>query len=308
MTDQKTLTEVGRNFRALARQGDMDAFQAVRRIFYIDGALDAAIDLATEEYERNRDARLLQALGDLYVARGDRVVAECIFAALHHDQVPIHVTNMIYAGLPMTQALVDDDRKVLFIPLPKCGSSSVKNYFTKAIYDRTYGETVHFQHPELYRTIHPGEMTTTYAEYYKFSVVRDPLSRLVSYYMLNVRQGSLRREAFGADEVRGLPTRPTPGQFANHFHQYRQYFKDFRHHTDPMVGYLGPFQGALDRVYRLIELDEVREFLADRYGCALTDERAMVSKEDADIKNRTISAVGQLRRVYAPDYEAFFPK
>ncbi len=301
-----SLSELGRSIRTMARRNEVSVGDAVRRIKFQDHSITGALELALEVYEREPNALLLETIGDLYVCSGQRVAAENIFKAMHAEGERIHVTNLIYAGIAATRVLVDDDKKILFIAIPKCGSSTVKNYFTKAIYGHGYKETVHFQHPELYRIVTAEEMRTIYKDYFRFSVIRDPLERLVSYFSGNVTRGSLRNEAMARLDFMGLLTKPGPRQFAMSFHQYRQYFKDFRHHTDPIHGYLDPFKGALDKIYGMNDLPKIRERLSDVYGCALEDDRSMVSKPEEKDKKVCSEAVKILKDWYGRDYRRYF--
>ncbi|MCB2136828.1 MAG: sulfotransferase family 2 domain-containing protein, partial [Rhodobacteraceae bacterium] len=285
MTDTSgSLSAIGRNLRSLARQAHGQPVEAAKRIMFLDQSIDGALDLLLEQYERAPSRYLLEVIGDFYAISGNLVAAQSVFKSLYYEKADLHVTNLIYAGLPATRALVDDKKKLLYIPIPKCGSSSVKNYFTAAIHGKTYGETVHFQHADLYRTVSADEIETRYGDYFRFALVRDPIKRLVSYYIRNVVGGSLRREAQHQAEFLKMPTRPGPRQFAFGFHQYRQMFKDFRHHTDPICGYLDPFQGKLDRIYTMAEIGELREKLSEIYECNLEDDRSMVSKDDPKLK------------------------
>lgn len=300
------ISSIGRNIRTMARQGQMERIEAAKRIKFYEQSVALGLDYLEEEYEREPSVQLLESLGDFYVNDGAQIAAKAVFKAMFYEQQNIHVTNMIYAALPATRALIDHDKKLLYIPIPKCGSTTVKNYFTSGLFNKTYDETVHFKHPEIYQTITPDMMRTTYKDYYKFSVVRDPMSRLVSYYMRNVFNGSLTREAFQQTEFMGAPTRPGPLQFAQHFHQYRQFFKDFRHHTDPICGYLDPFRSQLDKIYQMSELPDLRKQMSDIYGREITDDRSMVSKEDKERKALCEQAVKRLQSWYQKDYDSYF--
>lgn len=297
---EASVSGIARNLRTMARRRQVGVIEAAKRIMFLDGSVDAALNLLCEEYEREPNNQVLEALGDLYVVAGETVVAQAIFRSLHYENAQIHVTNLIHARIPATKALIDDTKKLLYIPIPKCGSSTVKNYFTSAMFGRTYGEAVHFQHGHLYRTITPDDIQTKYRDYFRFSVVRDPVSRFVSYYLTNVMGGSLRREAHQQDQFLGHPTRPGPRQFAFGFHQYRQLFKDFRHHTDLINCYLDPFRQQLGKVYQISELSELREKLSDIYGKHIDDERSMVSAENARFKSECDEAI----RMHASWYES----
>ncbi len=300
------LSDIGRGIRRRARRDEIAPSVAARRLLFQEQAAEPAIELATEFYERTGDKLILDLIGDFHVVAGKRLLAESIFRSLDAQGYQTHVTNLIYAGIDATVALVEDSRKMLFIPIPKCGSTSVKNYFTQALFGKFYGETVHFQHAELYRIIRPEDLTTTYRDYHKFSVIRDPISRLTSYFMHNVARGSLAREATGLATFQGLSTRPGPRQAQAEFQTYRQLFKDFRHHTDPINGFLGPFLGDLDMIYTMSDLDDLRQRIAHAYGCDIPDARAMVSKQGDELKEKCTEAFEGLRGFYATDYETYF--
>lgn len=301
----EALSVIGKGIRARARRNRLSYLEATGRILFHEQSTFHAIEVAMERYEANENPALLAMIGDLHVVAGERVIAQNIFKSLFYQGHKLHVTNLIYAGLSATTALVDDKKKMLFIPIPKCGSSTVKNYFTTALFGEYFGERVHFQHQELYRIITKEEMSTTYRNYYKFSVSRDPISRLVSYFMTNISGGSLAREAYGGKTFFDLPTRPGPAQLRQGFHSYVQLFKDFRHHTDPMCGFLDPFRKDLDKIYTMSELGELRNRMAKTYKCDLSDERAMVSKTDQELKERSAEIFAPLKSHYEQDYKRY---
>ncbi len=290
----------------MARGGQISFSEACKKIKFTDENIDYSIELALEEYSRTQNSQLLELVGNLYVNAGHTVIAENIFKAMYYEQKKIHVANMIYAGVNASWALVDDTKKILFIPIPKCGSSTIKNYFTEAIYGKKYGNTVHFQHSSLYRSISHEEFSTRYKKYYKFAVVRDPIKRLVSYFSKNVSNGSLRREAFLQPSFISVPTMPGPRQFASNFHLYRQYFIDFRHHTDPIHGYLQPAKGHLDKVFQMSDLPEVHEIIETTYGMKISNEPSMVSNTDKTVAEICEKSCKIHLDWYQKDYNAYF--
>lgn len=301
-----SISQVSKGTRALARRREIDYFEAVRRILYQENSTHHAIDLATEAYQSSRRRDLLTLLGDLYVIAGEALVAESIFRSAHSQGITQHITNLIYAGIPATVALVDESKKMLFVPIPKCASSTVKNYFSVALFGEYFGEMVHFQHPELYRIVTAEDLATTFRDYHRFAVVRDPISRLTSYFIHNIKSGSLAKEAFGRQEFMEYATRPGPRQVRKSFHAYRQLFKDFRHHTDPACGFLDPIRSELDTIYQMSDLEELRHRIERTYGCELEDKRAMVSQPDADLKAELTEVFKALEPFYTKDYDSLF--
>jgi len=308
ISNSNTLSAAGRQLRTDARKGRISFAEAVKRIKFMENGPEAALEVALEDYETLATGQMGELIGDLLVSAGRETAARAMFKQLYSEHENIHVTNMIYADISASRALVDDARKILFIPIPKCGSSTVKNYFSEAIFGERHGEAVHFQFPEMYRDVTRHDMETTYKSYYKFSVIRDPLKRLVSYFSRNLIGGSLGRESFSAPSYMGMPTRPGVAQYVGYFHQYRQGFKDFRHHTDPICGYLDPFDGLLDRIYTMAEMDDLRTILGKHYKCKLDDKRAMVTGKKADPASIKAceNQVKRLQGWYKRDYEKYF--
>ncbi|SMR70624.1 Sulfotransferase family protein [Aliiroseovarius halocynthiae] len=249
------------------------------------------------------DDRAAHQLCEVYTNIGDTLSAEAFSVFAEIKGKSVHVSHYINANVDRTMALVDDDRKILYIPMPKCGSSTIKNYFTFLTIGETFGEFVHFRHQHLNRWVTSRDLQSRYKDYFKFSVVRDPISRVVSYFQKNVVGGALRRDSKGQQAAQNLVTLPGPIHCAGLFHQYRSMFIDFRHHTDPMTGYIGKNWKLLDRVYTMSEIGEVRAELSKRYGTEIDDVRAMEHQESPHSKDDVHSAFSQHREFYKDDYD-----
>lgn len=282
------------------------AVRSARRDRFTGRGLAAAVARLERAVARNPAPKLREALGDLLIAAGEAERAAALFREIEAEGPLLGVSNLIHSGLPVARALVDDHARMLFIPIPKCGCSTVKNYFTAAIHGRTYGGRVHFQHPELYRHVSAEEMKTRYRDYFRFAVVRDPVERLVSYYCHNVAAAdALARETMHRQRVEGLSTDPAPAEVAAHFGRYRQVFKDFRHHTDSLSAYLDPFRETLDAIFPMAGLPEVRDRVATAHGIVLEDARAMVSTAGPGRRKRAQAALAVLADQYRTDYETY---
>lgn len=303
---KREVSALTKSLRSDYRAGRVPFYAAANKAKFWDNDISSAIELVLEEHERNPSAKSLELLGEYHINAGQNTVAEALLKQCYSDYSRIHVTNLIFCRIPATVALVDDHKRLLYIALPKCASSTIKNYFTFARYGKTYGEQVHFNHGDMYRLVTAGDLATRYKDYYKFTVVRDPVARVTSYFTANITNKALRREAHGQPEFMGLTTTPGPVVTAQRFHQYRQMFIDFRHHTDPMTGYLRDMLPLLDDVCKMPDLPRIRERLSDAYGVAIPDERAMTTKGDGDVQELCKREFGMLEDFYAEDYRAFF--
>lgn len=264
-----------------------------------------ATEILSTAYQKEEDKLFLEGLGQIQLNLGNDVLARSLVRDAFRTFGTCHITNIILSEIAATIAIVDDSKKLLYIPMPKCGSSTVKNYFTQAMFGETYGELVHFRHPEIYRVVYPEELKTRYAKYMKFCVVRDPVSRVASYFLTNVAAGSLRREVAGENTFLGLRTNPGPLEVAKDFELFRSTFMDFRHHTDAMSGYVREMLPNLDRIYSISELGAVKELLEKRYAVSIPDQKSMVGSSDKEKTSATKKAFESTRDFYIEDYKIF---
>lgn len=303
---QKETSAMAKSLRSDYRAGRVPFHAAANKAKFWDDDINTATEILLEEHERNPNARSLELLGEYHINAGQNVVARALLNECYRQFGRLHITNIIFCKIAATVALVDDDKKILYVALPKCASSTIKNYFTFARFGKTYGEQVHFNHGDMYRIVTPEDLATRYKDYYRFTVVRDPVSRLVSYFSSNISNKALRREAHGQQGFMGLSTTPGPVVMAQRFQQYRQFFIDFRHHTDPMTGYLRDMLPFMDEICKMSDLPRIRERLSDAYGVAIPDERAMTTKDSFDLLELCKREFSQLDAFYAEDYRAFF--
>lgn len=303
---KREVSAMAKSLRSDYRAGHVPFYAAANKTKFWDNDIPAAIELVLEEHERNPSAKSLELLGEYHINAGQNVVARALLNQCYREYGQLHITNLIFCKIPTTVALVDDDKKILYVALPKCASSTIKNYFTFARFGKTYGEQVHFNHGDMYRLVTAEDLATRYKDYYKFTVVRDPVSRLVSYFSSNISNKALRREAHGQQEFMGLSTTPGPVVVAQRFQQYRQMFIDFRHHTDPMTGYLRNMRPLLDDICKMSDLPRIRERLSEAYGVTIADERSMTTKENFELLDICKREFAKLDEFYAEDYRAFF--
>lgn len=279
-----------------------------KRMSHQQGAPESAAEVLqyySSQYKEN--STLWSHLSDYFIMSGEMAEAKSAAETSIDSTKRPHVKDIITAGKKASLALVDDEKKILYVNMPKCGSSTIKNYFTKAKFNESYGEFVHFHHLDMYRYVEHSEFKSKYADYFKFTVLRDPIKRVYSYYTKNVLTKCLHRETNGLQFSHGHPTQPGARYAIYNFHDYRRLFVDFRHHTDPLVGYIGNDLSIFDAVYDIKECDSVREHLEELYGIKLNDDRAMVTDKSHDTthasKDENLNAF--LRSFYKDDYNLF---
>ena len=284
-----------------------DILACCRKLTHHHDSPESAVEVLKHYVSASpNNQRLWSHLSDYLIATGEIDEAKSAAqTAIDCSNGHPHVKDLITAQVTASLAIVDDSRKLLFVSIPKCGSSTIKNFFTFCMFNESYGETVHFRHPEIYRLVHWDEFTTKYKSYFKFSVYRDPISRVFSYYKRNVYvDHSLVRDACGANKSNNLATKPGVLQALQNFHDYRRVFTDFRHHTDPITGYLGEDVDIYDRIFDISECDEIKKILSERYEKEIKISDSMVSKVSVDTSKAKNDArlLNFLSRFYSKDY------
>src|SRR5204863_9345498 len=94
---------------------------------------------------------------------------------------------------------------------------------------------------------------------FRFTVVRDPIERLLSAYSNRVLQHDELSEArlrYGQADA-NLTPRPGIGVFIDNLEQYRAADESIRHHTEPLTYFLGDDPTYYNRIYGMSEIGEL---------------------------------------------------
>ncbi|WP_118134317.1 sulfotransferase family 2 domain-containing protein [Oceanicella sp. SM1341] len=201
-----------------------------------------------------------------------------------------------------------DAHRIVYFPIPKVASTSLKHVFHVANTGRApdEGEEKVKAHGEGYQStrFHRVELGR-FDGWTKLAVVRDPIKRIISAYTNRVLQRKVLSEKHvspAAAEALDVPLNPSLRQFVFKIDQYRALSAPIRNHTDPTASFLGPDLGWFDRIYRLEELDEMVGELSRRTGIALTLPERMVSEKKIDFADLPAGVQRGLREYCAADY------
>jgi hypothetical protein len=250
------------------------------------------------------NTRPLRHLGALHQRLGQRDEATtALRKAIEID--PGEPTWVHYgAGGSAPDILISEELRICYAPMPKCASSSIK----AAILNLTRGvQTLNphafYQNPFFAtQKIEPDHLNN----FYKFTIVREPVSRLISYYTRNViHDSSLMVEAKGSKAF-GLPLRPTLAEFITKLDEYCLCFNDVRHHTLPQSPYLRDFMPKFDDVFVFECISEFYVKLAKVLGLEIPVYALMKSSEQ-EVSHWTRELeqplVDRLYAFYRDDYE-----
>ncbi|MDW4499058.1 sulfotransferase family 2 domain-containing protein [Sulfitobacter sp. D35] len=191
-------------------------------------------------------------------------------------------------------AFLNEQLKLAYYPIPKVACSTLKGVMYELETGHKWKRT-----PELaargIRTLHqyhiskrfdPSDMDNP-AQYWKFAVLRDPASRIMSAYASKIlkknsvaaeREKQSKNSGKGlwsslgkrlrraGDDLAKLPTHPSPDEFVYRLDEYRKHVNVIKTHTRPTRYYLGTDLGFFDRLFKLSEMDALRDELSRRAG------------------------------------------
>ena len=181
--------------------------------------------------------------------------------------------------------MICEKHKLAFFGLPKVASTTLKHILYELDhgypFDRAAhgGQSVHAVYPSR-PNMTPARMEAL-SDYWRFTVVRDPAKRILSVYANRIYdhwdllQGRLARPRA---RLLGLDLKPDPDTFLRKMHRYRLQSGSIRHHTDPMVAFLGKDLSKLDAFYRFEDLDRLAADLSARTGKDIAFPRFQTNK------------------------------
>ncbi len=202
-----------------------------------------------------------------------------------------------------------DAHKVAYMAVPKAACSSVKAALA-ALDPHVSGETVACFETDvmavhrLYPTQrHSPERWRGYRGWFRFTVVRDPLQRMLSLYTDLIAGRRILHESANFQRGRApLPQDPDPDAFFLNLAGYMKWASAVKHHALPMRLFTGPDLDAYDRVYRTGELEELSADLGRATGRAVTVPRLNESRTRLDFAALRAETRAALRKRLDPEY------
>ncbi|MFM7274033.1 MAG: sulfotransferase family 2 domain-containing protein, partial [Gammaproteobacteria bacterium] len=135
-------------------------------------------------------------------------------------------------------------------------ANAVRNYFIEGCGD-------------IRRAANTPEGVAPYADYFRFTITRDPIRRFLSMYANRVvHHGELGPASDAAKALRaaGLPFNPGINLLVERMEEYFEVARSIRHHALPMVHFLGQDFSVYGRVLDIAQvpalLEEIRRYWA----------------------------------------------
>lgn len=260
--------------------------------------LECAAKLFPNKYES------LSALGAAYQRVSEQVKAATLLAKAIEIN-PTAPSWVFYGACQHAADIISLDNPALaYVPMPKCGSTTIKAYILDATQRlKTINPHQFFDNP-FFKT--SEKKISDYFGYYKFVVLRDPIERFLSYYNHNILVKNSLSESFNKRSVVfGLNTRPEINELISRWDQYCFVFNDFKHHSLPQAAYLGHDLSTFDDVFLLDQIENLLSKLTVILGTEKLPIHLMKSdKPVADLYHElTHDSLQLLSNIYKDDYE-----
>ena len=198
--------------------------------------------------------------------------------------------------------------KIAYMAVPKAACTSVKAALMTIDPDKEPPQkldaaailAIHRAYPTMRFRPHRWR---EYEGWWRFTVVRDPLKRLMSVYTDRVVG---RSELHNSPKMRAqsaLPKDPEPDFFFQNLPRYIALASSIKHHTLPFRLFIGPPPFLYDRIYRVEELPELAEALSQHSGQPVTIPRLNRSSGPLSPETLAPRTLGAIRDFLADDYE-----
>lgn len=265
---------------------------------------DQAKSLLAEALEKSSHPRFKRIQARLYLFEGNEVEAADVIRAVLPDVWQPGSWEVALAANGMCRARVLEAQKILYFPLRKCGSTSLMNMMKIIEGEGAQGEGIHAEDHKK-TPIKLNEMAVNFSGFFKYTVVRSPIDRLLSFYHGNiVAREHLMVEHDGAQTLYGLPTKPELDFFLENLRRYRQISISVRDHTEPLTSSIGTDPSVFDWVGGLDNMPDLVEQLTAHTGVELPLLRDMATPGEATRK-KTPQMPGAVQALYAADYEIY---
>lgn len=206
---------------------------------------------------------------------------------------------------PIRGAMFSEKNKILYIPIAKCGCTSIKKMMIDLSdvehKDELSASDLHLITDQFNTGLQIKDVSTHHAinilsssEYFRFAVVREPVERLVSAYL----EKFVRNRFNAGNQGHTSPVVKAIRGDADHnsgvtFREFIQYIcsqktEDLDAHWIPQSMYLKPFDNDIS-IYRLEELDQLKSDLAAMSGSEISIPHSNKTKEkvSADVASLT---------------------
>ena len=201
-----------------------------------------------------------------------------------------------------------DDAQLAYAAVPKAGCSSVKAMLAQidSSVSLPASDTITNR---IYHALYPTRRFNRWRfrkhrGFFRFTVVRDPLKRLMSVYTNKVVHN---KELHNSRNIKNglvdLPADPDPDFFFQNLGAYIEAASVIKHHALPTRLFTERDLGGYDIVFRTSEMDDLARTLSERTKRKVKAVRINSSEAKLDYRDLKLRTIDSIRPFLAEEYE-----
>ncbi|MGD1808138.1 tetratricopeptide repeat protein [Dapis sp. BLCC M126] len=207
--------------------------------------------------------------------------------------------------LQVFRVLKFEELGLAYLPIPKCASTTIKHIFYSLKFNQEYSESIEQIHQFWYPYTDVLEHLKNLDRYVKFTVIRDPVKRLLSCYKNLVLHYKIfwLKPVQGKVQNVGLQLEPDINCFVENLENYFQFSDDIIHHALPQNKYIGKDLGIYDFICPIENLENLRQIISQKAKVEIEFPRLQTAGPKITLKDLTEKSLTKLIEFYAEDYQ-----
>ncbi|MGB3512824.1 MAG: tetratricopeptide repeat protein, partial [Microcoleaceae cyanobacterium] len=175
---------------------------------------------------------------------------------------------IIYRALKLQvfRVLKFEQLGLAYLPIPKCASTTLKYIFYPLKFHQEYLEPIEKIHQFWYPHTNVCQNLQNLDNYFKFTIIRDPIKRFLSCYKnLVLHHKSLWLKAVkGKAKNAGLKCEPDINYFVENLENYFEISDAINHHALPQSQYIGKDLNIYDLICPIENLENLRQIISQK--------------------------------------------
>lgn len=198
-----------------------------------------------------------------------------------------------------------EDYEIAYVPVPKAACTSVKAMLVQMKHPGRRDVTQKEAHDVFPTRRFRAQRFDDHAGFFRFTVVRDPIRRLLSVYTDRVVKRDELKNSPRLRRVADLPTDPDPDFFFQNLEAYKSLSSVIKHHAMKQMVFTGENLRGYDRIYTTAQLPRLRADLAAMTGRVLDLPHANSSTRRIDYDDLAPATRAALRAHTEAEYRLF---
>lgn len=286
-------------------EAEQQILQAARRSFFEEEDLEKAVSLL-EPGQAESHPRLRRFLARLYMAQDREGEAAAVMQAIIPVIADPGLWGLALCGCQQTRAITATGARAMFVPVPKCGSTSMTNLFAVVRGRTAAGEAI-LADKNQYDIVTFVDFTEAYGDYERLLCVRHPFDRLVSFYQGNIvdRDHLLVEVPGNKTHFFGLSLKPSLDDFVANLSSYRRFITTIWFHTAPLVHFAGANETLFTHIFGIKDMRAQVERLTKKFGVTFERETRDMARQSGQDVRLTDGQKARLTDLYADDISRF---